>query len=351
MDTELIAQIRTTVESLELGISVLNSDGGCLIPDVDIVYTLPGILEPGHVTEYQGRLFLKTTDELILMFTGDSSPAARDAMKLADRYIAALCAAPQKDNGRKNALLRVLQQDFSFDEAYDTARELSISEKGKYCVFVYYFTHVGEHDVQKTINEYVPYAPGDLITGIDRHTAVLVRDCSETDEYDELIQFSRAVQETIESETGIRPVIGLGDIVNGVGSIHESYRQARRAIEIGRVFNADNDLYIYRTMLLERFLSDLSEESALHYHSLLFNPDTDRLFSDEMLQTIDMFFCKDLNLSDTARQLYIHRNTLVYRLDKVQRTVGLDLRKFDDAVTFKILRDMKKRSGYKPKEK
>ena len=95
-------------------------------------------------------------------------------------------------------------------------------------------------------------------------------------------------------------------------------------------------------MLLERFLSELSPEMAEHYHSLLFNRSTARLFGEEMLYTIEMFFKKDLNLSDTARQLYIHRNTLVYRLDKVQRQVGLDLRKFEDAVTFKMLLEMSK---------
>ncbi|MEG0271470.1 MAG: helix-turn-helix domain-containing protein, partial [Clostridia bacterium] len=88
----------------------------------------------------------------------------------------------------------------------------------------------------------------------------------------------------------------------------------------------------------------------MHYHTLLFNRKTAKLFNDEMLQTIEMFFRKDLNLSDTARQLFIHRNTLVYRLDKVQRQTGLDLRHFDDAVTFKILYELKKCGLEKPKQ-
>ena len=89
---------------------------------------------------------------------------------------------------------------------------------------------------------------------------------------------------------------------------------------------------------------------SLRYHSLLFNRKTAKLFNEEMLQTIEMFFRKDLNLSDTARQLFIHRNTLVYRLDKVQRQTGLDLRHFDDAVTFKILYKLKRCGQEKPRE-
>ena len=105
----------------------------------------------------------------------------------------------------------------------------------------------------------------------------------------------------------------------------------------GRVFCEDETVFDYASMLLPRFLSDLSPEIAGRYHRLLFNPSTSRLFNEEMLRTIRVFFQKDLNLSDTARQLHIHRNTLVYRLDKLQQATGLDLRSFDDAVTFRLL--------------
>ena len=104
---------------------------------------------------------------------------------------------------------------------------------------------------------------------------------------------------------------------------------------------------MFSKLVLERFLMELPQEISAYYHSLLFNRKTQRLFNEEMLYTIEMFFKKDLNLSDTARQLYIHRNTLVYRLDKVQRQTGLDLRKFEDAVTFKILMELKKCGGDK----
>jgi len=127
--------------------------------------------------------------------------------------------------------------------------------------------------------------------------------------------------------------------------LRESYMEARRAIEVGRIFKAEESIYVYSRLILERFLMELPQDISAYYHSLLFNRKNQRLFNEEMLYTIDMFFKKDLNLSDTARQLYIHRNTLVYRLDKVQKQIGLDLRSFEDAVTFKILMELKKVSG------
>jgi carbohydrate diacid regulator len=89
--------------------------------------------------------------------------------------------------------------------------------------------------------------------------------------------------------------------------------------------------------MLERFLADVPAEMCTKYHRMMFNRKTMRLFNEEMLNTIEKFFENSLNLSETARQIFIHRNTLVYRLDKVQRLIGLDLRAFDDAVTFKLM--------------
>ena len=103
------------------------------------------------------------------------------------------------------------------------------------------------------------------------------------------------------------------------------------------MYHPKQQIFVYRKMLIERFLADVPREMGQRYNSLLFNRKTARLFNDEMIHTIEKFFENSLNLSETARQLYIHRNTLIYRLDKVQRIIGLDLRAFDDAVTFKMM--------------
>ncbi len=144
------------------------------------------------------------------------------------------------------------------------------------------------------------------------------------------------------TETGILVIIGIGERIKKLNESGKSYRQGKKAIKIGQVFQKEKSIFTYSKMILERLLVDIPREIGQKYPSMIFNRRTARLFNDEMLQTIEMFFNKDLNLSDTARQLYIHRNTLVYRLDKVQRMMGLDLRSFQDAVTFKLLLEMRK---------
>ena len=167
----------------------------------------------------------------------------------------------------------------------------------------------------------------------------------------------RKIAEAVEM-IRVRACEGLSvpDVVSYIGEprrtlaeIGESYRESRRAVEVGRIFLPDEHIYLYRSLVLERFLMDTPRETGARYHSILFNRKNARLFNEEMLHTIEMFFAKDLNLSDTARQLYIHRNTLVYRLDKVQRQTGLDLRKFDDAVTFKMMLLLGKSGQDKPR--
>ena len=152
-------------------------------------------------------------------------------------------------------------------------------------------------------------------------------------------------------ETAHQMTVGIGCSRNVLDELRESFAEARRAIEVGRVFQPEDSIFIFNRLILERFLMELPQDISAYYHNLLFNRRTARLFNEEMLYTIDMFFKKDLNLSDTARQLYIHRNTLVYRLDKVQRQTGLDLRSFEDAVTFKILMELKKCGGDRPSRK
>ena len=164
------------------------------------------------------------------------------------------------------------------------------------------------------------------------------------------IPFAQAVQETLMEEAVQTAIVGIGEEKHTLAQLGESYAEAKRAMEVGSIFHSGESIHMFRRLMLERFLMNVPREESMLYHSLLFNRKTAKLFNEEMLQTIEMFFRKDLNLSDTARQLFIHRNTLVYRLDKVQRQTGLDLRHFDDAVTFKILYELKKCGQEKPRQ-
>ncbi len=344
MDSRCIPQIQAVFSQLQTRLMLLDTEGNTLIPADGARCQLPEHLEKGGMLSAGEHLFIKPVkdDDIVLMAPDDQRGASKDALLLACALIAALGATRSGESALTGAYRRILQNELSVAEMDAAISEYQIPAATPRCVLLFHMVQVRQSSACDILGEILPQAASDVLVPMDKHTAALIKDVVAVEDMDELKQYACAAQETLLGETGLPVTIGIGESAQGLDELHASYRQARRAIEIGRVYRADDTVHVYSTMLLERFLSDLPADTAAHYHDLLFNRHTARLFSEEMLFTIEMFFKKDLNLSDTARQLFIHRNTLVYRLDKVQRQVGLDLRKFEDAVTFKMLLEMKK---------
>ena len=353
MDNRLISRMQQVLARLRTPISLLDADGNCLIPNEDICFTLPALNQPGVPVAQDGRLYqaCASAPQWVLMTTINDADAARDAFVLCDAMIGAVIAANEAGNDLNNAFQRILQNELSLAELDAVVDEHGIQPATPRCVILMHMVQVQQRSAYDILEEFLPRGGDDVLVAMDKHTAAFIKDVTNVEDEDELRQFACAVQETLMGEIALPVTVGIGEIAKSVAELHASFRQARRAIEIGRAYAPERTIHVYRSMMLERFLSDLSPEMAEHYHGLLFNRSTARLFGEEMLYTIEMFFKKDLNLSDTARQLYIHRNTLVYRLDKVQRQVGLDLRKFEDAVTFKMLLEMRKCGNNKSKAK
>lgn len=344
MDSRLLPQIEQVFSRLNTPVMLLDISGNSLIPKDSIRFMLPKLDRPGTPVEKEGRLYQLSAyqSDLVLMSPLGESSQVRDAFLLCDTLIASMMAVYNVNNDSNYAYQRILQNEMTLAEMDAMVDEYHIPANVSRCVLLLHMVQVQRSSAHEILNEITPRIPNDVLVAMDKHTVALIKDVSGMEDADELRQFALALQETLLGETALNVTVGIGEVAQNVSELHTSYRQARRAMEIGRVYSPERSIHVYRSMLLERFLSDLSPEMAEHYHSLLFNRSTARLFSEEMLYTIEMFFRKDLNLSDTARQLYIHRNTLVYRLDKVQRQLGLDLRKFEDAVTFKMLLEMRR---------
>ncbi|MCI5772580.1 MAG: helix-turn-helix domain-containing protein [Clostridiales bacterium] len=353
MDGHLLMMIEQVIKRLNTPITVLDADGNCLIPKEDIRFAIPTLSTPGEAVLQEGRLYqLCTADtELVLMSPKGDDDLVRDTFTLCDAMIGAAAEAVHAGTDVNYVYQRILQNEMSLGELDAMVDEHHLTDHAPRCVLLLHMVQVQQSSALDILSEVVPRSANDTLVAMDKHTVALIKDVSGMEDVDEMRQFALALQETLLSEVALNVTVGIGNVAESISDLHESYRQARRAMDIGRLYSPDESIHVYRSMLLDRFLSDLPPETAEHYHALLFNRSTARLFSDEMLYTIEMFFKKDLNLSDTARQLYIHRNTLVYRLDKVQRQVGLDLRKFEDAVTFKMLLEMRKCGNNKNRAK
>lgn len=300
----------------------------------------------GAVFQQNGFKYLAVPKTHLVLTCRADIPGNDDLLKLACELVSTISSVGDSHTENSyDVYRRALRGDLTGSELEALSHEHQLPADLKRCVLVFHIVQTDKDRAYDLLKDITPLDEKDVLVDMDRHTVVMIKDVSEEEDLDEITQFAQALQETLMGETAHQMTIGIGRSRHTIDELRESYMEARRAIEVGRIFKAEESIYVYSRLILERFLMELPQDISAYYHGLLFNRKNQRLFNEEMLYTIDMFFKKDLNLSDTARQLYIHRNTLVYRLDKVQKQIGLDLRSFEDAVTFKILMELKKVSG------
>lgn len=340
MHSQTTEKIRQLFAALQCRLYLLDMNGSCVLPGQAFPHTLPFRLTDGQIISHEGMRYLQIPSGGGILAAEEGTPD--DLMRLAAGAVDALMAV-SGSRGINGAYQRLLLDDLDSTELDALVSEYHIPAAAQRCVLLLYMRDLRGESVYDLLQELIPLLPGDILIPLDSNNAALIRPAAGPAQVPELSEFASALQETVLQETAKPLWIGISDTALSARELRGAYSQAKRAIEIGRTYHPQRYVFVYRTLLLERFFSELKPETAAYYHGLLFNRHTARLFNEEMLGTIEMFFEKDLNLSETARKLFIHRNTLVYRLDKIQQQTGLDLRRFDDAVTFRLLLEMKKR--------
>lgn len=346
-----IHRIEKVFDMLSLPLRLLDAQGACLAPHGGEGAVLPASIPLG-LNHRAGDMYLRALDisPVLYLAAPASAPGVEDILCVADAMLMNLFKSAVSGSSLTEVYRRVLRQELTGTDLISRASEHQIPQEMLRCVMIFQLGQTEKTTAYSVLGELVPLSDGDVLVEMNRHTVALIKDMNGIDGMDDLYQFAEAVQETLMEEAVQNVLVGIGGEKHTLAQLGESYAEARRAMEVGHVFNPTQSIHVFSRLMLERFLMNVSREEGQYYHNLLFNRKTAKLFNEEMLQTIDMFFRKDLNLSDTARQLFIHRNTLVYRLDKVQRLTGLDLRHFDDAVTFKILYVLKRCGQEKPRQ-
>ncbi len=345
MDKHLLDRVEAVLNQLTMPVSVMDRDGGVNLPR-EVRDALKDMTD-GVPQAMEGMLYLPVKQPAVILSCPDKLPGARDVLVIAGALVASMGSGEQHSENCFDVYRRALMGELVGAELEALSSEHQLPREMERCVMVFHMVQTGKSRAFELLQEITPMQDKDVLIDMDRHTVALVKDMSDAETMEDLAQYAQALQETLMGETAHQMTVGIGRSCHTIEELRESYAEAKRAIEVGRIFQPEGSVFVYSRLILERFLMELPGDISAAYHAMLFNRKTARLFNEEMLYTIDMFFKKDLNLSDTARQLYIHRNTLVYRLDKVQRLTGLDLRSFDDAVTFKILMELKKCGGDK----
>ncbi len=340
MDERLLEKMTGLLSSLHQEIRLVDSQGDSLIPRENVSFYLPGGMRAGEVRESKGYLFMRLDMPEAPSLLCPMSDRAEDMLRLAAGAMEAFSQLHPDDKGQTGAWRRLLTEDMSDDEKNMLVTEHRIGAQQPRCVILLRL-HSLRQNAYELLFPLLPLEKEDMLIALDASSVALIKALEDVKKLDEAKEYALAVQETVREESSLSVSCGIGDVSPTPEGLRQSFMQAQRAMEIGPQYLPEESVYVWHDMLLPRFLSEIPEEKAQYYHNLVFNKKTSRLLTDEMLDTIDMFLQKDLNLSDTARHLYIHRNTLVYRLDKVQRLAGLDVRKFSDAFLFKLMYDLK----------
>ena len=192
------------------------------------------------------------------------------------------------------------------------------------------------------IQNLFPDKQSDFVISINETDVALVKQLSDGAEAKELQKIAKQIAAAVTQELGIKVVIGISTVVGHIRDLARAYKEAGVAIDVGKVFENEKSIINYENLGIGRLIYQLPTILCQMFLQEVFKKNPIDALDQETLLTINKFFENNLNVSETARKLFVHRNTLVYRLEKIKKLTGLDLREFDDAITFKVALMVKK---------
>ena len=289
--------------------------------------------------EVQGYQFFKVYDETQLEYILLASGSTDDTYmigKMAAFQIQGLLVAYKERFDKDNFIKNLLLDNLLLIDIYNRAKKLHINTDSRRVVFILETNHEKDTVSMESIRTNLGNRSGDFITAVDEKSIIVVKELEESDGNEELEQTARMIIGSLEPELREIAHVAYGTVVNEIKEVSRSYKEARMALDVGKIFFDERNVIAYSSLGIGRLIYQLPIPLCKMFIKEIFGGKSTDDFDEETLTTINKFFENSLNVSETSRQLYIHRNTLVYRLDKLQKSTGLDLRVFEDAITFKI---------------
>lgn len=283
-------------------------------------------------------MFLITDNEdpaYVLVLTGDAGNMLL-AGRMAVCQIEGLVGAYKERMDKGRFIQNLILDNMLLVDVYNQAKKMKIPVEQRRAVFLIEPKHEDDSLVLETLKGLYATGSKDFVTAVDEGHVILVKAVESTEDYQDLNQTAKTIVDTLNMEAMVSVRAAYGTIVDELKDVSRSYKEAGIALEVGRVFYIDRNVLAYNELGIGRLIHQLPGSLCEMFLKEVFEGDCVNQFEDEELATVYTFFENNLNISETARQLFVHRNTLVYRLEKIQKKTGLDVRVFDDALTFKI---------------
>ena len=340
--------LQTTIDGLKgitrVDLCICDTEGKVLastFPDAEEYEEsiLSFVDSPADSQVIQGYQFFKVFDEhqleYILLAKGGSDDVYMVG-KLATFQIQNLLIAYKERFDKDNFIKNLLLDNLLLVDIYNRAKKLHIETNVKRVVFLIETKHEKDINALETVRSLFAGKTKDFITAVDEKNIILVREVKPAETYEDLEKTANMVLDMLNTEAMTKVHVSFGTIVGDIKEVSRSYKEAKMALDVGKIFYSGKNVVAYSNLGIGRLIYQLPLPLCRMFIREVFEGKSPDDFDEETLVTINKFFENSLNVSETSRQLYIHRNTLVYRLDKLQKSTGLDLRVFEDAITFKI---------------
>ena len=234
------------------------------------------------------------------------------------------------------------------NDIYVKSNELHFNNEEPRCVFVVKFQGATELPPHEIVESLVEDKTRNYVINISEQDIVIVKEVGDEWSGEELEAYAGKLLDTAYEKYSAKVVVGISSVVEKLKDLARAYKEARIALEVGKVFDIEQPVMSYDNLGIGRLIYQLPTTLCEIFLGEVFKKGSLESLDRETLMTVQSFFENNLNVSETSRKLFVHRNTLVYRLEKIRKLTGLDLREFDHAVTFKVALMVKKYLTSKP---
>ena len=340
--------LQSTIDGLKvisrIDLSVMDLEGNVLAatyPEAEEHHAsvLSFVDSPADSQVVQGYQFFKIFDESQLEYILVAKGSSDDVYmvgKMAAFQIQNLLVAYKERYDKDNFIKNLLLDNLLLVDIYNRAKKLHVDVDARRCVCIIETKNEKDSVALETVRTLFSGNKKDFITAVDEKSIILVKELDEKQGYEDIEKIARTIVDMLNTEAMVKATVAYGTIVKEIKEVSRSYKEARMALDVGKIFFSTKNVIAYNNLGIGRLIYQLPIPLCKMFISEIFEGKSPDEFDEETLTTINKFFENSLNVSETSRQLYIHRNTLVYRLDKLQKSTGLDLRVFEDAITFKI---------------
>ncbi len=286
-----------------------------------------------------GNHLLKILDEGEVAYVLIAKGRNEDAYiigKVAVSQIQNLIVAYKEKFDKNSFFQNLILDNLLLVDIYNRAKKLHIVDEIKRAVFIIETKSDKDSDTMEMLKSLYSSHSGDYVTAVDERNIILIKALPANVEYEELEGIASTIVDMMSTEAMIAVKVSYGSIVNELREVSKSFKEAKMALDVGKIFYIEKSVMAYKTLGIGRLIYQLPINLCRIFIQEIFGDNLPTDIDEETIITIHKFFENNLNVSETSRQLFVHRNTLVYRIEKLEKRTGLDIRTFDDALTLKI---------------